>query len=145
MISPQMLAGIGIMLLLAISHGYAFVKGRGWERGEWQAKVAEQTEKARETERMWQGAYNEASKQYLAKIRTTDDRLRIALDGLRDRPDRPVGVPETPRANCEGANGAELGKQHAEFLIRLASSAAKQDAALVACYAAIDTLQQVGK
>jgi len=131
---------LGAAIILAISHGYTFVKGQGWNESKWQAKVAEQTEKTRETERIWQGAYNEASKTYLARIGTINDRLHIALDGLRDRPDRPM--PEAPRADCKGATGAELSGRDAGFLEGLAARANRHRAALEACYAAIDSVKE---
>jgi hypothetical protein len=129
---------LGAAILLAVSHGFAFVKGRGWERAGWEAKVAEQTAKVIETERIWQGAYNEASKSYLTRIRTTDDRLRIALDGLRDRPDRPM--PEAPRADCKGATGAELSRRDAEFLAGVSTRADRIRAGYELCLRSYDTL-----
>lgn len=136
--SPYVILAAAV--LLAVTHGFAFVKGRGWERSEWQAKVAEQTEKTRQTEQAWQGAYNEASKQYLSRIRVTDDRLRIALDSLRDRPTRTVS--EAPRADCKGANGAELGREHGEFLARYAARAKRQDVAYELCLKSYDQLRK---
>lgn len=131
---------LGVAALLAVSHGFAFVKGRGLERSAWEAKVAEQTAKVIETERIWQGAYNEASKSYLSRIRTTDDRLRIALDSLRDRPDRPL--PEAPRADCKGATGAELSRRDAEFLEGQAARADRIRAGYELCLKAYDTVRQ---
>lgn len=131
---------LGAAIILAISHGFAFVKGRGYEESKWQAKVAEQTEKARETEQIWQGAYNEASKSYLAKIRVTDERLRIALDSLRDRPNRPM--PEATRADCKGATGAELSGPDAAFLAGEAARADRTRAAYELCLTAYDTLKK---
>lgn len=130
---------IGAVLILAVSHGYAFVKGQGWNDAKWQAKVDAQKDKARETEQIWQGAYNEASKTYLNTIAGVRSRLDVALNGLRDRPDRPV--PGTPRADCKGATGAELSKQDGSFLEWEAARADRQRAALKACYTAVDSLR----
>lgn len=127
-------------VLLAVTHGFAFVKGRGWERSEWQAKVAEQTEKTRQTEQAWQGAYNEASKQYLSRIRATDDRLRIALDSLRDRQPRPL--PETPRPDCKGATGAELSGPDGQFLAGEAARADKLRSGYELCLKSYDQLRK---
>lgn len=131
---------IAALILIAVTHAFAFVKGRSYEEGKWQAKVAEQTQKARETEQMWQGAYNEASKTYLAKIGVTNERLRIALDSLRDRQPRPL--PEAPRADCKGATGAELSGPDAAFLAGEAARADRIRAGYDLCLKSYDQLRK---
>jgi hypothetical protein len=130
---------LGIAVLLAVSHGWAYVTGSKHKDTELKARASEQADAARKTEQIWQGAYNEASKSYLARIEVINGRLRIALDGLRDRPDRPL--PETPRADCAGATGAELSKRDGEFLTWLASRADRHRAALKLCYDYADSLR----
>ncbi len=131
---------IGAVVILAISHSFAFIKGRGWERNDWNGKVIEQTEKVRETERVWQNAYNEASKSYLARIGVINDRLHTALNGLRDRPDRPV--PGATGTDCKGATGAELSRQDVGFLFGEAARADRLRTALGLCYSTYDSLRK---
>ena len=131
---------LGLIVLLSVSHGFAFFKGRGYERASWQAKVSEAKDEARKTEQIWQGAYNEASKTYLAKISVVNERLRIALDGLRDRPDRPL--PGAPRPDCKGTTGANLSRQDAGFLEREAARGDRLREALDLCYRTYDSLRK---
>jgi hypothetical protein len=140
-IPPQVLAGIGIVVLLGITHGYAYMTGSKHKENEWKAKSVELVDKARETERIWQGVYDEASKSYVARIGVINDRLRVALDGLRDRPDRPVGVPEAPRPDCKGATGAELSRQDASFLEWEAARADRLRAAYELCLKSYDQVR----
>lgn len=111
----------------------------------WTARIekerADAAVAARKTEAMWQGVVNETDKNWRAKNTVSDQRLRIALDSLRDRPERPEGVSETPRTNCAGANGAELGRSHGELLARYAARAKRQDNALAACYTILDKVR----
>lgn len=127
---------LGVAVILAVSHGWAYIIGSKHKDNEWKAQVAKQAEASRTTEQIWQGVYNEASKQYLARIAVVDSRLRNALDSLRDRPDRPV--PEAPRTDCKGATGAELSRQDGEFLAGEATRADRHRAALETCYKALD-------
>ena len=94
--------------------------------------------RARMKESMWQGVVNGTVKNYEAKVAGIRSNLDAALDSLRNRPERPAGMSEAPRAGCEGANGPELGRSNAGFLERYAARAAGQDAALAACYQVLD-------
>ncbi|MDP2808661.1 MAG: hypothetical protein Q8O34_00765 [Rhodocyclaceae bacterium] len=120
--------------------------GADHERARWEAKVNKERAlaiaEARAQEHMWQEVVDGTVKNYEADLARIRGSLRIALDSLRDRPDRPAGVSEAPRSGCAGANGAELGKSHAGFLARFAALAAGQDAALAACYAVLDGVSQ---
>lgn len=104
-----------------------------WDAANLAASQALQAEKDRLRE-----AEDKLRKTHAEEIAAVTGRLDVALAGLRNRPPRPTGVPETPRSTCEGANGPELAREHAEFLARFAARAAQQDAALTACYASLD-------
>lgn len=140
MISPQMLAGIGLMILLAISHGYAYMSGAKHKENEHKAELLEAQKKAQEIERTWQGAANAIVTNLEAKRAVTQRNLDIALDSLRDRPDR--AMPDDSRAGCKGASGAELSRPDAGFLVREAARGDRLQAALTACYAYADTLRK---
>jgi len=140
MISPQLLAGIGAMVLLAISHGYAYMSGSKHKENEHKADLLEAQKKARETEQIWQGAADAIVKNLEAKRAVTQRNLDIALNGLRDRPER--AMPDDSRAGCKGASGAELSRPDAGFLVREAARGDRLQAALTACYAYADTLRK---
>lgn len=140
MISPQMLAGIGLMILLAISHGYAYMKGGTARDNEHKAALLKAQQETQEVERKWQGAANAIVTNLEAKRAVTQRNLDIALNGLRDRPER--HLPDDSRANCAGASGAELSRQDAGFLVREAARAERLQAALDACYKYADTLRK---
>lgn len=135
-----------IALAFVLALGASWVggqyRGAANERTAWMAKTEKQRAdaetKARETEQLWQGVVNETSKRYLSEVADRDRKLGIALDSLRDRPSRPSGVSETPSPGCAGANGAELSRADAEFLVREAARADGIRAGLAACYEVID-------
>lgn len=93
---------------------------------------------ARATERAQQENVNEALRAQSKALADINRRLAHDIDRLRQRPERPAGVPEAARPACEGANGAELGGGHAIFLARFAALAARYDAALATCYQTLD-------
>lgn len=130
---------LGAIILLGVTHGFAFDKGRSYEEGKWQAKVAEQTQKARETEQMWQEVVNGTNQNWIAKNAATVRSLDIALASLRARPDRPLSGDS--KTDCAGGTGAELFRADAEFLARLATRADRHRNALEACYAYADALR----
>ncbi len=131
---------IGVAVLLAVSHGWAYVTGGKHTEQKWQAEVAEQTAKAREQEQIWQGVVNETSKRYLETLGVVRGRLAIALNSLRDRPDRPL--PEAPRTDCKGATGAELSRPDAGFLAGEAARADQMRAAYALCLQSYDLLRK---
>ena len=96
---------------------------------------------ARETSESWQEALNARIAYDHSRIAAVDARLSTATDELRKRPERSSNVPDNPRPSCTGANGLELARSDAEFLIQFAALAAKQDAALSACYEVLDGLR----
>jgi hypothetical protein len=132
-----------IRILLAVlaavgawAHGYG--AGKDKVQAKWdQAVLAAERAAAAEKDRLRE-AEDKLRSAHAQALDRTNRRLDAALDGLRNRPERPVGVPETPRSTCEGANGPELAGEHARFLARYAALAAQQDAALTACYASLE-------
>jgi hypothetical protein len=139
MIEAWVLRALLVVGLLAGTwmHG----RGAGMEsvQQKWDAEVAEAAQKLQAEKDRLRAAEDKLRKEHADEIAAVTGRLDAALAGLRNRPSRPPGVPETPRPTCQGANGPELAREHAEFLARYAAQAAKQDAALAACYASLDS------
>lgn len=143
-------AGLLLMALavaaLVIGASGAAWTARGWKAdrdiNEIRADLAEKREKAitdaRQDERQQQEKVDAALRKNSELQAAINDRLLSDIDRLRQRPERPAGASQAPRANCTGANGAELGGSHAIFLARFAAGCARQDAALALCYAALD-------
>lgn len=95
-------------------------------------------QKARDTEKKWQGAINEITTNQAGKLAEVQRHLDVAIVSLRDRPKRPTRLPDTPRIECSGASGRELSREDAEFLARESARADTLRAGLEACYAAYD-------
>ena len=129
----------GALLLMA----GAYIHGVRVTDIKWMAKtqqrVNEAVSEARADEKRKQGIINATLQKQADSMRLINDRLQHDIDGLRNRPDR-QDLPDHPRADCSGASGAELARIHAEFLTRFSALAAKQDAALMACYEYADSL-----
>lgn len=140
MISPQMLAGAGAVVLLIVTHGYAYVKGGSAKETEHKAALLAAEQKARETEQTWQGAVNAIVTNLEAKRAVTQRNLDTALNSLRDRPER--HLPGAPRVDCKGATGAELSRQDAIFLIWETARAERLRGALEACYKQYDAVRK---
>lgn len=139
------IAAVAVLVVLSAAAGWK-VRGAiaAKELATIRTDIAKQREQAaveaRATERKQQEAINEALRKQNEKLAGINSRLAADIDRLRQRPERPAGVSEAPRPGCEGANGAELGGSHAIFLRRFAALAARYDAALSACYEALDGL-----
>lgn len=129
---------LGITILLAVSHGYAYVTGGKHKDNEWKAAELVKVEQARVTEKMWQGVVNETNKNWIVKNAATQRSLDIALDSLHDRPSR---LPDTARTDCKGTTGRELSAEDGQFLAREAARADRHRTALEACYAYADKLK----
>jgi len=139
-ISPQMLAGAGAVVLLVVTHGYAWVKGGTAKENQYKAAVLAAEQKAREIEHTWQGAADAIVKNLEAKRAVTQRNLDVALNGLRDRPER--HLPNDPGVNCKGATGAELSRPDAIFLVRETARAERLRDALDACYKHADAVKK---
>lgn len=74
-----------------------------------------------------------------AKIAAIHSRLVVALDSLRNRPERRDSAAPTA-ADCKGANGAELSRLDAGFLAGEAARADTLRAGLEACYTQYDAV-----
>lgn len=142
------------MLILAVV--FAFVAnsfywhahGSNASDTRWTARIekekAESLNKARAKEKEMQDAFNTAQRKQAARLADTRRNLDTALDSLRQRPERPAGVPDTARVGCEGANGPELSGSDAEFLAREAARADEIRSGLTACYEVIDAVSRPG-
>jgi len=122
-------------LILAV---LLFVAGwtvNGWR---WEAKYANQLEAARETEQSLQAAVDAITNESAAKMRRIVGERDAAIKRLRNRPER---MPESARADCKGATGAELSRQDAGFLVRFASDAETVRTALGICYDYADKIK----
>lgn len=140
--SPIMI--LAAVLVLAVSNAWTWAKATNIENTRWTAKIQTERAKAeadaRATEQRQQEAANAIARRHAVEINTVRRNLDLALDSLRDRPNRPAGyLPETARADCEGGTGAELFRADAEFLAREAARADEQRAGLDACYRHVDS------
>lgn len=133
-----------LVVVLAFAGGATLGEWDGRDRADtaWTAQIekkrADAFDAGRDIERSQQEKVNEALLAQNELLAGINGRLAADIDRLRQRPERPADLPEAPRADCAGANGAELGRSHAIFLTRFAARAARYDAALVACYATLD-------
>lgn len=136
---------LAVVIAFVINGFYWNAHGSNAADTRWAAKIqkerADAEQAARAKESMWQGVVNETAKNYGVKVAGVQRNLDAALGELRNRPERPSGVPEGARADCAGASGAELSRSDAEFLDREAARADTQRAGLVACYEVIDALK----
>ena len=143
---PNPMLILAVVLAFVANGFFWHAKGSNGADTRWTAKIekerADATQAARETEKRWQEAANAQTKQHQAKISAVRRNLDVALDGLRDRPERPVDLPATARADCKDANGAELSGANSRFLAGLGARADEIRAGLDACYAYADSLRQ---
>ena len=102
-------------------------------------EIAEAYQSARNAEKRLIEASKQIRKDKDEEIKAIDARLATALGELRQRKERD-SLPNTSR-DCQGATGAELSREDAEFLTRLAASADKAVAALKSCYKQYDSVR----
>ena len=144
MFNPMLI--LAVVIAFVANGFYWNAKGSNAADTRWTAKITAErlkaTKDARAKEQMWQGVVNETAKNYEIKVAGVRRSLDTALNGLRDRPERPRDLPATARVDVKDCNGAELARSHAEFLERYAAAAATQDAGLEACYAYADTVRK---
>lgn len=111
---------------------------------EYTKKLLEASELAREREQVMVSSADKIRKEKDAQIASLNTKLSTALDGVRQRPERPSSSSQGSSAprSCEGASGAELSKSDAEVLIRLAGRADRLRAALDQCYKQYDSVRE---
>ena len=140
---PSPILILAAVLFLAVTNAWTWAKATNIADIRWTAKIQTERAKAeaeaRATEHQQQEAANAIARRHNAEVSTVRRNLDLALDSLRNRPDRPAtGMPEAARADCEGGTGAELFRADAEFLAREAARADEQRAGLDACYQHVD-------
>lgn len=89
------------------------------------ASEARTIQEYRRKEQSLQEASNRLRKAKDNEIKSVTSRLNATIDELRQRQDRQERTVSNPAGTCSGATGAELSKQDAEFLARLAAEADK--------------------
>ena len=141
---PSPILILAAVLFLAVTNAWTWARATNIADTRWTAKIQTERAKAeadaRATEQRHQEAANVIARRYSTEVATVRRNLDLALDSLRNRPDRPAtGMPEAARADCEGGTGAELFRADAEFLAREAARADEQRAGLDACYRHVDT------
>jgi len=133
---------VGLLVLTAYEVGS--YRSRMAERAAWEHKTAVKelaaVEEALVIERKRQKGVNDALQKQADDLATINNGLRADIERLRKRPRRPSTLPASPAANCEGATGAQLFREDAEFLIGEAARADKCRAALTGCYSAYDAI-----
>lgn len=132
-----------LLLLAFVGNGFYWnARGSNVEHARMMAKLKSQQvealQNARDINAQWQAKVDTETKLQKAKLDDVQRHLDTVIVSLRNRPSRSDSLPATPRAACQDANGAELAREHGEFLAGYAAIAARQDAALSACYAALD-------
>lgn len=111
---------------------------------EYTKKLLEASELAREREQVMVASADKIRKEKDAQIANLNGRLSVALDGLRQRPQRPSGNSETPSdtSNRKGATGSELYREDAAAFIREAGRADRLREALNQCYKQYDAVRE---
>lgn len=141
--SPMLI--LALVLAFVANGFYWNAHGSNAADARWTAKITAErlqaTEAARAKETMWQGVVNETVKTMEAQRAGVQRNLGIALDSLRDRPERRLDLPGTAGTDCQGGTGAELSRADAEFLSREAARADDLRAGLDACYRYADALK----
>lgn len=119
----------------------AILFAAGWQTNQWrwEAKYAEQLERARDNEQALQAAMDAATRQHVEEMRSIAVQRDAAIDRLRQRAER---LPESSRLACEGSTGRELSRQDAEFLVRFAADAEQHRQGAMNCYAAYDQIKE---
>lgn len=139
---------LGVVLAVLAGYVSGNLHGRSAERTAWEARFeherADAAQAARAEEQRRQEAVNAVLSKQNKTLAGVNAGLRRDLDGLRNRPERPAPVPGHPRADCEGATGAELSRTDAGFLAGEAARADELRAGLDACYTVIDAMHRKG-
>ena len=143
-INPWVILGVLATAIGLLFGGYAW--GNHASNTYWLGKIEKDKRQAIEQainiERTNQGKANEIMRQQAAEQAAINNRLRTDLASLRSRSERPAAMPESARPACTGANGAELSRSDASFLVGEAARADEVRAGLAACYQVIDAVRQ---
>ena len=89
--------------------------------------------KARNEERLKQEKANANDQKQYEDLLTINDKLSAELDRLRERPSR-VQVPKGTGVQDKSCSGAELPREDASFLTRLAAEADRAQSEMMACH-----------
>ena len=133
----------------AYRHGHSV--GAAKVTAQWEAeravlnqKIAEENQRAIETERKLRAQLDASRRSYEREKARIAANYNAAIDSLRDRPTAragDAGVPEGTAAGV-GSTGAELSRDDAAFLVWYAAEAARAQAALEACVAAYKRVEE---
>ena len=136
--------------VVAYRHGYSV--GAAKVTAQWEAeravlnqKIAEETQRAIETERKLRAQLDANRRSYEREKARIAANYNAAIDSLRDRPAARAGDTDVPEGAAAGvgSTGAELSRDDAAFLVWYASEAARAQAALEACVAAYKRVEEV--
>lgn len=135
-----MLQVITRLFLIGSLFGAGVVIGTLYEREKAAKAVTQAAQEARKDEQLKQAVADAITQRKIDDMAVISLALADDLARVRNRADS-RNVPENPATDCQGANGFELSKIHARFLTKYAAIAARQNAALKACYSYADSLQ----
>lgn len=149
LLNPRVWLAFAVAAALAFSHFFVYRAGKANVRADFdayrlaQAAALQKADAAyREKEQAWQDSANQTTKAKDEAIQNIRARLDDAIGKLRDRPQRPASGPvPAPPGNCPSTTGAQLLRDDAEFLVRLAARADTIAAERDACYALQSDLQ----
>lgn len=129
----SILPGLLIIAVIAGVEWYVYHLGVASNEATWQARLVEQENAALKAQAALQEQVNAITLQSQREKSAIGGKLNAALDSLRNRPaDR---LPESSRAACDGATGAELSRPDSRFLVGEAARADRVSADLRACQA----------
>lgn len=109
-----------------------YVNGLRWEN-----KYAKSVQLVQQKEKQFQDIMDQERVKKNEEINRISDQLDVALQRLRERPSRQPSTPGTR----QGANGSELSREDAEFLVREAARADQAVIELNACYRIYDEIK----
>lgn len=149
LLNPRFWIGLGVAIALTLAGAFIYRAGKAAVRKDFDAYRLAQTQalqkaeaQHRAKEQEWQDSANQTTKAKDEAIQNIHARLDDALGKLRERPARPASGPvPAPPGNCPSTTGAQLLRDDAEFLVRLAARADTIAAERDACYALQADLQ----
>ena len=123
--------------------GAAVAETKATLQGEYTKKLLEASELARDREQSMVSSADKIRKEKDAKIASLNTRLGSAIGSLSERPQRPPSSPQSTPASCPGAgaNGSQLSREDAGFLVRESARADRLRLALDQCYRQYDSVR----